>query len=149
MTEFYTKTLVPKVEINSLCGPPQDPWSSSASGGGGGGGEAGPGSSATPQGQPAYWGVPNMRDEFQDYVWDILRQQEDFKVGMNGEGNELSLDEIVADLRNQAVDSKGEANGGGKVWRVYTSEERHWKTLTGHGPDLKRVRCLFPGSTRL
>ena len=142
MTEFYTKTLVPKVEINSLCGPPQNPWSSGASGGEGGG-EADPGSSTALQSQPAYWGVPNMRDEFQDYVWDILRQQEDFKVGIDGEGNGLSLDEIVADLRNQVEDSEGEANKGGKVWRVYTSEGRHWRTLTGHGPDLKRVRYLF------
>ncbi|KAG0135937.1 hypothetical protein HOY82DRAFT_117055 [Tuber indicum] len=138
VTEFYTKTLVPKVEINSLCEPPQNPWGPSASGGGGGEGEADPGSSTTPQGQPVYWGVPNMRDEFQDYVWDILRQQGDFKVGVNGEGNELSLNEIVADLRNQAEGGKEEANGEGKIWRVYTSDERHWRTLTGHGPDLKR-----------
>ena len=134
---------MPKVEINSLCGPSWSARASSTSGGG----EAGPGSSATPQDQPAYWGVPNMRDEFQDYVWDILRQQEEFKVGINGEGNGLSLEQIVADLRNQAEDSEGEANGGGKVWRVYASEGRHWRTLTGHGPDLKRVRYLSPEST--
>jgi len=59
-----------------------------------------------------------MRDMFQDYVWDILRQQEEFKVGINCEGNVLWLDEIVADLRNQARECEGEASGGGKVWRV-------------------------------
>jgi len=88
-----------------------------------------------------------MRGEFQNYVWDILRQQEKFKVGINCEGNGLSLDEIVVDLRNQAEDSEGEASGGGKVWRVYTSEGRDWRALTGQNPDLERVNYLSPEST--
>ncbi|KAI5853861.1 B-block binding subunit of TFIIIC-domain-containing protein [Tricharina praecox] len=84
------------------------------------------------------WGTPNVKEEFQEYVWGLLRQQKDFNVGPKNESRGMSLGEIVDKWR----ENKDDAN-----LRVYASEDRRWRTLTGHGPDPKRVpnavfKCL-------
>jgi hypothetical protein len=104
------------------------------------------------QSKHTVWGVPNLREDFQDFFWDLLRTEKDLIVGENSEGNGLSLVEIMDDLRDESeTEIQGRQGtqdghispGGGssqeKGWRVYASEERRWRTLTGHGPDPKRV----------
>jgi hypothetical protein len=101
--------------------------------------------------------MPNIQEEFQEYIWDLLREDTEFVVGRNNEGGQLSLGEIIADLRgdsppNVAVDEpaslvadqEGVENGNGTKpkkteWKVYASEARRWRALTGHGIDYKRV----------
>jgi len=77
-----------------------------------------------------YWGTPNVKEEFQEYVWGLLRRQKDFNVGPKNESRDMSLGEIVDKWRENKDDDN---------LRVYASEDRRWRTLTGHGPDLKRV----------
>jgi len=79
---------------------------------------------------PECWGTPNVKEEFQEYIWGLLRRQRDFKVGPKNESRQLSLGEMVEKWR----ENKDDAN-----LRVYASEERRWRTLTGHGPDPRRV----------
>ena len=77
--------------------------------------------------------------------------EEDLIVGKGAEGNRLSLSEILNDLRNEqgtgGEGAQGESapQGSGEVagdWRVYAAEGRRWRTLTGHGPDPKKVSLL-------
>jgi len=77
------------------------------------------------------WGLPNVKEEFQEYVWDLLRQEKDFIVGPKNEASNLSLRDIVGKLK--------ESKESSAKLRVYASEERRWRTLTGHGPDPKKV----------
>ncbi|KAI0835319.1 hypothetical protein F5Y06DRAFT_276652 [Hypoxylon sp. FL0890] len=99
-------------------------------------------------------------------VWGWLLARPDVSVGTNRRFNHLSLDEILAlpeeedDLpsadnaktpKNQITTSstdhqhpsRGTRGLGGAIQkyrpRLHVSEERQWKTLTGHGPDFKRV----------
>lgn len=108
------------------------------------------------------WNLPNLEEEFQDYVWDLLRMEKDFIIGKNNEGRNLTLKDIVDDLRKDKIPKKssGESEVGGSAlkdqergeigqekWRVYASEERRWRALTGHGVDPKKVpnaifKCL-------
>ncbi|KAI5839302.1 hypothetical protein DFP73DRAFT_219762 [Morchella snyderi] len=108
------------------------------------------------------WNLPNLEEEFQDYVWDLLRMEKDFIIGKNNEGRNLTLKDIVDDLRKDKISKKsgGESDLrdftsrdqerceiGQEKWRVYASEERRWRALTGHGVDPKKVpnaifKCL-------
>lgn len=109
----------------------------------------------------AMWGVPNLKEDFQDYVWDLLREEKDFSVGKSNEGRDLSLKGIVDDLRKDKVSGKGDREivlggvgirdqeGGPGRWRVYASEERRWRALTGHGVDPKKVNVLDTSMTSL
>ena len=54
------------------------------------------------------------------------------------EAGHMSLKEIV-----EAMKAKG-GGGAPASLRVYATEERRWKTLTGHGPDPKKVGVSFP-----
>lgn len=100
------------------------------------------------------WNLPNLEEEFQDYVWDLLRMEKDFIIGKNNEGRNLTLKDIVDDLRKDKIPKKsgGESDLGDSTskdqerceigqekWRVYASEERRWRALTGHGVDPKKV----------
>ena len=83
-----------------------------------------------------FWGIPNVKEEFQEYIWDLLRQEKDFIVGRQNEAGDMSLKGIV-----EMMKAKG---GAPASLRVCATEERRWKTLTGHGPDPKKVgRILF------
>ncbi|KAI1135175.1 hypothetical protein F5Y05DRAFT_395818 [Hypoxylon sp. FL0543] len=99
-------------------------------------------------------------------VWTWLVARPDVSVGINRRFNHLSLDEILElpeeeDDLPSAEDTKTpksqiatsstehqrpargtrELEGATRKFRprLHVSEERQWKTLTGHGPDLKRV----------
>ncbi|OTA93476.1 hypothetical protein M434DRAFT_395626 [Hypoxylon sp. CO27-5] len=99
-------------------------------------------------------------------VWGWLVARPDVSVGINRQFNHLTLDEILAlpedeDDLPSAEDPKVSKNetatpsnghqrpsrgsrGSGEATlrfrpRLHVSEERQWKTLTGHGPDFKRV----------
>lgn len=85
-----------------------------------------------------FWGIPNVKEEFQEYIWGLLRQEKDFIVGRQNEAGDMSLKEIV-----EAMKAKG-GGGAPASLRVYATEERRWKTLTGHGPDPKKVGLPFP-----
>jgi hypothetical protein len=97
----------------------------------------------------AVWGMPNLKEDFQDYVWDLLRGEDDFSVGKDNEGCNMSLKDIVDDLRkDKAADREVVLAGSGvkdqkghEKWRVFASEERRWRALTGHGVDPKKVTC--------
>lgn len=99
------------------------------------------------------WGMPNLKEDFQDYVWDLLRGEDDFSVGKDNEGRDMSLKDIVDDLRKDKAAGKGDREvvlGGSDVkdqkghekWRVFASEERRWRALTGHGVDPKKVMFI-------
>ncbi|KAL7625363.1 hypothetical protein AAE478_004580 [Parahypoxylon ruwenzoriense] len=98
-------------------------------------------------------------------VWRWLVARPDVSVGINRQFNHLLLDEILAlpeadpspstggtrEPQNIAISpdnnrrhhSKGSRESGKAAPshrpRLHVSEERQWKTLAGHGPDLKRV----------
>ncbi|KAI0118582.1 hypothetical protein F4776DRAFT_634689 [Hypoxylon sp. NC0597] len=99
-------------------------------------------------------------------VWGWLVARPDVSVGTNRQFNHLTLDEILAlpeeeeDLpstedakvsKNQTATPSNDhqrpsrgSRGSGEAPlkfrpRLHVSEERQWKTLTGHGPDFKRV----------
>ncbi|RYP67587.1 hypothetical protein DL771_007139 [Monosporascus sp. 5C6A] len=92
-------------------------------------------------------------------VWGWLVVRHDVSVGTNREFNHLSLEEILdrcerekassVTAHPQAVGSqqqpssqnpKNPESASESVGpRLYVSEERQWKTLTGHGPDFKRI----------
>lgn len=71
--------------------------------------------------------------------------EEDLIVGKESEGNRLSLSEILNDLRNvpgtggKSAQGENVGEGVGREWKVYAAEDRRWRTLTGHGPDPKKV----------
>lgn len=99
------------------------------------------------------WGMPNLKEDFQDYVWDLLRREDDFSVGKDNEGCDMSLKDIVDDLRKDKAAGKGDREvvlggltvkdqKGHEKWRVFASEERRWRALTGHGVDPKKVVFL-------
>jgi hypothetical protein len=77
------------------------------------------------------WGTPNVKEEFQEYIWELLKQQADFDVGPKNESRHMSLGEIV---------DKWSENKDDEKLRVYASEDRRWRTLTGHGVDPKKVK---------
>ncbi|RYO90238.1 hypothetical protein DL764_008475 [Monosporascus ibericus] len=92
-------------------------------------------------------------------VWGWLVARHDVSVGTNREFNHLPLEEILdrcerekassATADSQAVGSQEAPSSQGPKNpesasesvgpRLYVSEERQWKTLTGHGPDFKRI----------
>ncbi|KAI1768048.1 hypothetical protein GGR53DRAFT_479670 [Hypoxylon sp. FL1150] len=99
-------------------------------------------------------------------VWRWLVARTDVSVGTNRRFNHLSLDDVLAipeepdlslstnnneesnDLPSTAEQdrqptSKGRRELGGTAQkyrpRLHVSEERQWRTLAGHGPDLKRL----------
>jgi hypothetical protein len=81
---------------------------------------------------PEYWGLPNVNEEFQEYIWNLLVQDDDFKVGIKNEFKDLTLKEVVEKLKN----------GGDKendVLKVYVTEDRRWRALAGHGVNFKKV----------
>lgn len=108
----------------------------------------------------AMWGMPNLKEDFQDYVWDLLRGEDDFSVGKDNEGGDMSLKDIVDDLRKDKAAGKGDREvvlgsssvkdqKGHEKWRVFASEERRWRALTGHGVDPKKVIYLGVSLTSL
>ncbi|KAF8545408.1 hypothetical protein BDD12DRAFT_6442 [Trichophaea hybrida] len=80
-----------------------------------------------------FWGVPNVKEEFQEYIWDLLRQEKDFIVGPKNEAGNMTLKDIVEKMKMRSE------NDDFEQLRVYASEDRRWRTLTGHGPDPRKV----------
>ncbi|KAI1391398.1 uncharacterized protein F4822DRAFT_396600 [Hypoxylon trugodes] len=98
-------------------------------------------------------------------VWGWLVARKDVSVGTDRQFNHLSLEEVLAlpeedDSSAPADDTKApktvgstpaknqrsskssrESKAASQKWRphLYVSEERQWKALAGHGPDLKRI----------
>ncbi|RYP22338.1 hypothetical protein DL765_001690 [Monosporascus sp. GIB2] len=92
-------------------------------------------------------------------VWRWLVARHDVSVGTNREFNHLSLEEILDRCEREkasSVTADSQAAGSQEAPpsqnpknpesasesvgpRLYVSEERQWKTLTGHGPDFKRI----------
>ncbi|RYP92030.1 hypothetical protein DL770_001885 [Monosporascus sp. CRB-9-2] len=92
-------------------------------------------------------------------VWGWLVARHDVSVGTNREFNHLSLEEILDRCeREKALSVTADSQAAGSQEapssqnpknpesasesvgpRLYVSEERQWKTLTGHGPDFKRI----------
>lgn len=85
--------------------------------------------------EPELWGLPNVKEEFQEYIWELLKREKDFSVGPKNEGGSMTLKEVVEKLKRSSAEEDME-------WRVYATEERRWRVLTGHGPDPKRVSIL-------
>lgn len=146
VSEFYAKNPVQKADISQLRSSIPRPLSRSRSPGTGESLNRVPGSAtAAVRDQPAFWGVPNLEEDFQDFIWDLLRVEEDLIVGKESEGNRLSLGEILNDLRNvpgtggKSAQGENVGEGVGREWKVYAAEDRRWRTLTGHGPDPKKV----------
>jgi hypothetical protein len=95
-----------------------------------GGGRSNESADGTSFKNPDCWGTPNVKEEFQEYIWELLKQQADFDVGPKNESRHMSLGEIVDKWTENKQDEK---------LRVYASEDRRWRTLTGHGFDPKKV----------
>ncbi|KAI1753629.1 hypothetical protein F4782DRAFT_497086 [Xylaria castorea] len=98
-------------------------------------------------------------------VWKWLADRSDVSIGVNRVCNHLSLEEVLALPEEEESSSSGAAVASSdkpgvntqvpprprpnprvskeeapKVRpRLFVSEERQWRTITGHGPDLKRV----------
>lgn len=102
------------------------------------------------------WGLPNVKEEFQEYVWDLLRQQKDFLVGPKNEWGHLSLKEVVERIKARGTGGASGAQGKEgqneeeeQELRVYATLDRRWRALTGHGPNPKKVsNTHFPRISR-
>lgn len=121
-----------------------------------------------------YHEAETLDDEAKEKIWEALKADQDFSVGRNNEGKDLSWKEIKEDdtrrRQKRADDNIPDSNDGipippqdnepetqakrkkkrrlppevipmgeYEVWRVYTTEEKQWMTLTGHGIDRKKV----------
>ncbi len=93
-------------------------------------------------------------------VWGWLVARNDVSVGINRKFNSLGLEEVLAICEQEktseapptqkAPSNNGSSRRSKKLQnsedipqvvgpRLYVSEVRQWKTLTGHGPDFKRI----------
>ncbi|KAI1191915.1 hypothetical protein F5B17DRAFT_122953 [Nemania serpens] len=91
-------------------------------------------------------------------VWKWLADRSDVSIGVNREFNHLSLEQALALPEEEEPPSSGTAveasdkasHPGPSLYsskgrsstvrpRLHVSEERQWRTIAGHGPDLKRV----------
>ncbi|KAI1194927.1 hypothetical protein F5X97DRAFT_260442 [Nemania serpens] len=91
-------------------------------------------------------------------VWKWLADRSDVSIGVNRAFNHLSLEQVLALPEEEEPSSSGAAveasdktphpgpsprTSKGKTStarpRLHVSEERQWRTIAGHGPDLKRV----------
>lgn len=79
-----------------------------------------------------------------EQIWSLLKQEKDFRIGPRNEGRHLCWKEIAEKLICDAADDeRGAATGKkGFKWKVYISEERLWRSLTGHGKDFKKVSSI-------
>ncbi|KAI1437317.1 hypothetical protein GGR50DRAFT_96026 [Xylaria sp. CBS 124048] len=82
-------------------------------------------------------------------VWKWLAARPDVSIGENNQFNHLSLEAILG-LPEEAEPPSEPVAGSSTPSaskdqlpavrpRLHVSEERQWRTITGHGPDLKRV----------
>ncbi|KAK5631081.1 hypothetical protein RRF57_006796 [Xylaria bambusicola] len=110
--------------------------------------------------------VPNKHDlAIASKVWRWLADRSDVSIGTNRQFNHLSLEEVLAlpegeepqlsettapssanppsDEKTQSQQKSNQRTLRDKVStvrpRLHVSEERQWRTIAGHGPDLKRV----------
>lgn len=109
--------------------------------------------------QPNSKPPPKGYGRIQQLAWEWLTQNPEIWVGQNKEGNALSLYQIeareakvsaalVRSSQNQQPRSQQHAVGkqnavedvnGPKPLRIWTTRDRVWQTLTGHGVDFKRI----------
>jgi B-block binding subunit of TFIIIC len=106
---------------------------------------------------------PNGYGRVQQLAWEWLTKNPEIWVGQNKEGNSLSLDQIEAreaelsttldqpfptpqdqelELQQPAASSKQKATetiDAIKPFRIWTTRDRVWQTLTGHGVDFRRI----------
>lgn len=134
VSEFYVKNTQEKHNINVLCASRntlQQTDSRTSK------------SVPVPKKPVMYLDSPNLNEEFQEYVWELLKREEDFHVGRDNEGGNMQLMEIVIDLKAAGkVASDGAPSKGHDKWKGYASEERRWRALTGHGIDYKKVSLI-------
>ncbi|KAI0490497.1 hypothetical protein F4859DRAFT_458196 [Xylaria cf. heliscus] len=97
-------------------------------------------------------------------VWKWLADRSDVSIGVNRVCNHMSLEEVLALPEEEEAPSGSAVEASDKPGantqvpsrprpnprmpkdeaalvrpRLFVSEERQWRTITGHGPDLKRV----------
>ncbi|RWA11495.1 hypothetical protein EKO27_g3618 [Xylaria grammica] len=90
-------------------------------------------------------------------VWKWLADRSDVSIGVNRQFNHLSLEQVLALPEEEESPSSVESSDikapphprpGSRTAkdetltvrpRLHVSEERQWRTIAGHGPDLKRV----------
>ncbi|TRX89542.1 hypothetical protein FHL15_009586 [Xylaria flabelliformis] len=91
-------------------------------------------------------------------VWKWLADRSDVSIGVDRVCNHLSLEDVLVLPEEQEESSSSGAGAntrvppGSRLYprtskeeapkvrpRLFVSEERQWRTVTGHGPDLKRV----------
>ncbi|TLD29677.1 tfiiic transcription initiation factor complex subunits tfc3 [Venturia nashicola] len=105
--------------------------------------------------QPTFKPPPKGYGRIQQLAWEWLTQNPEIWVGKDKEGNALSLDQLevreaklLQSSRTQQANSQQPAAGkqkavedskGRKPLRIWTTRDRVWKTLTGHGVDFKRI----------
>lgn len=135
MNDFYVKNRQPRYEIVNLGTAEEATEKEPAEDGAEAAGDGGEGMEGVEkQAEEKEWGLPNVQEDFQEYVWKLLKQERGFTVGKNNEGAEQTLKEIVEKMRA--------GNADGPEFRVYADEDRRWKALTGHGVNHKAVSSL-------
>lgn len=83
---------------------------------------------------------------FQEKVWSWLTRNPEVSVGRDRQGNHLSLAdvELTYTTASNQSDTKSEFLDGGEKpraipLRLFVSEERTWRAITGHEPDETKV----------
>lgn len=111
---------------------------------------------ATPSRHPVEAGlprVPKVDHLLKCKLWTWLTGHPEVSVGKNREGNDLTLDEIIPsklepDAIAQNIDpsltaeSQEPQTQSSRDLRVFVSQERMWRAITGHGPDKQKVLPL-------
>ncbi|EEP79975.1 predicted protein [Uncinocarpus reesii 1704] len=102
--------------------------------------------------------LPKVDHRLKCKLWEWLTKHPEVSVGKNSEGNSLSLDEALVrdpqpaapaseiDPALVAAEESGLNEAVGDALRVFVSEERAWRAITGHKPDTSRV---FPSELAL
>ncbi|KAI5793241.1 hypothetical protein EDC01DRAFT_91164 [Geopyxis carbonaria] len=135
VNDFYVKNRQERHEIGELC--LSDRQAATANSGNAQSETQQDGAELQQRKEPELWGLPNVKEEFQEYIWELLKREKDFSVGPKNEGGKMTLKEVVEKLKSSSTEEDME-------WRVYATEGRRWRVLTGHGPDPKRVpNALF------
>ncbi|RJE23366.1 hypothetical protein PHISCL_04308 [Aspergillus sclerotialis] len=83
---------------------------------------------------------------FQEKVWSWLARNPEVSVGRDKQGNHLSLADVqlTYTIASNQSDTKSEFLDGGEEsraspLRLFVSEERTWRAITGHEPDETKV----------
>jgi hypothetical protein len=134
VNNFYVENLQRRHNVSELLWNDQlDRQTCGENGDGGGTNDSTESAKRNPDKGSDFWGFPNVKEEFQEYIWDLLRQEKDFIVGPKNEAGSMTLKNIVEQMK------MGGGNDESEQLKVYATEDRRWRTLTGHGPDPRKV----------